>query len=577
VTSFLYRSLALAAVLLTARSASASIVVAKAGGDAHVSDVRIAHTTNATRTVTWEQLVLDEARGDLAWVVAVPRGGWLETGNDHWFESLDEATAAVIAPAKSLACAPLARESTAAYRAASAPRTIASGFTGLAPAAGIEKLTSLGFVVTPSVRAAILALDNVREDVAILTLPSGARGVTKVVRVLGPAGRALPMMLMPTGGALPRLTAYTFAEGRAKFAGLPAAEIESAKLAWSGGGSNYRDLLDDTIIAASPGVALTFAARDGVFSDQPGGAAMMTIPSLARRYFGAADSCVLRAESLSTSAKLVAPTCAKSTTFVGTSTPGCPVAGGEQLPATELTCGALDDLAVASGGLSPSRVVVTRIEGVAASFASGLAIELSALGSIPSYREAKLGPLCTESTGTPVSQPGPTTSTPSDTSATSSGDSVPSSSSTSSTGEGCATAAALADSCSRSSSSSNSGGGCGGDSSSDSDGCSGDSSSDSGGCSGASDSSDDGCSSSSSSSSGCSGASSSADDGCRAARVRPRIRFSAGVYALIALLAIARRFGRATKELRSNLRISEYDSAGRSCPEKISTDAPAHE
>ena len=97
--------------------------------------------------------MLDEARGELAWVVPVPRGGWLETGDDHWFEALDEATAAVIAPHKSLECGGFARESTAEYRSSTAPRPISSGFASLAPSAAIEKLTSLGFVVDASTRA----------------------------------------------------------------------------------------------------------------------------------------------------------------------------------------------------------------------------------------------------------------------------------------------------------------------------------------------------------------------------------------------------------------------------------------
>jgi len=566
------RSLTLAAGMvgiLAARTASASVVVAKAGGDVHVSDVRLAHATSPARTVSWEQLVLDEARGELAWVIPVPRGGWLEAADDHWFAALDEATAAVIAPHKSLECTAAAREYTAAYRTGVAPRAISSGAT-LAPSAAIAKLDSLGFVVSASLRAALLRLDAANEDVAILTLPSGARGVTKVVRVLGPAGRPLPMTIMEASGPLPRLTTYTFAEGRAKLASLPTLEVDAAKLQWSGGRSNYGELLDDAVVAAAPGGARPVAGADGVFTEQPAGGAGATIPSLARRYFGAGDECVARVSAMSTSSKLVAPTCAKSSPYAPSATPpGCAVPTSEQMAASQLTCGALDDLAAAAGGLAPSRVVLTRLEGVAAALSVAPALELTALGSVPSFREAKLGPLCTAGGSTTNPPPSGDPSPPPAGTTTPSGDpSGGSQYSSSSSGDGCSsTAQVFADSCSRSSSSSSSSDGCSGDSSSDSDGCSSDSSSSSDGCSGASDSADDGCSSSSGSSSGCSGASSAADDGCRAARARPRIRFSAGVYALIAALAIARRFSRR----------SGYDRKPRAWTEKTSTDVPVRE
>jgi hypothetical protein len=374
---------------------------------------------------------------------------------------------------------------------------------------------------------------------------------------------------LPSTGPLPRLTAYAFASGRAKLSSVPAVEVDPGKLEWSGGRSNYKDLLDDTIVAAAPGVALTFTGIDGVFTDQP--AAGGTLPSLARRYFGGADECIARVSSMSTSSRVVAPTCAKpSELTAGATPPGCEVPTSEQMAPTQLSCGGRDDLAAATGGLSPATMVLTRLDGVAAAIPIAPALELSALGSVPSYREAKLGPLC--SVGPNPSVPsGGDPGTPGGSQTPSTEDPQPAPPHYSSNHDGCSsTAQVFADSCSGSSSSSSSSDGCSGDSSGSDDSCSGDSSSgSSGGCSGASDSADDGCSSSSSSSSsGCSGASSAADDGCRAARVRPRVRFSAGLYVLIALAAIARRFGRR----------GGYDRQPQgTCPEKTSIDVPAHE
>ena len=100
------------AVIAMSGAASASIVVAQTGGDAHVSESRVAFASSPSRTVSWEQLVLDEARGDLIWLVEVPRGGWIEGADAGWFEALDAVSAPVLAPAKSLGCGLSAHEST---------------------------------------------------------------------------------------------------------------------------------------------------------------------------------------------------------------------------------------------------------------------------------------------------------------------------------------------------------------------------------------------------------------------------------------------------------------------------------
>lgn len=554
--------------LFVARAASASMIVPRADGDVRVGEVRVAFSAGPTRTVAWEQLSLSEARGELAWLVAVPRGGWIEPADAHFFESLDEATAPVIAPAKSLECG-VSSESTALPRG-TLMRPVSTTYPAQSPTAALEKLTALGFVVDPATRAAVLSLDalSIPEDVAILILPPGPRGVTRIARVLGPSTRVFPSSLVSSA----RMTGFVFAAGRAQFFGLPSREIDLARLSWASNRSNHGVLLDEAISAASPGAVTLFAGVDGVFADQPAGSA--TVPSFLRRYFAgevsspAIAECVTRAAALGFSHKIVTPTCAKSSSWATGTPPACAVPTKDQIPASDLSCGALDDLAVAVGGQVPSRVVLTRLEGLAAPAPRGRPLELLKLGSVPSFREAKLGPLCTDppSTQPGTSAPGAGSDPPP---ATSEPDPAPSGGggSSSGSGDGCAsTAQVFADSCSRSSSSG--GGGCSGDSSSESDGCGGDSS---GGdsCSGSSDSADDGCSSGSGSSSSCKGASDSADDGCRSARRTPRVRFSAAIYLLIAVAAIARRIGRR----------SGYDSSReRRCPtETTSSNAPVRE
>lgn len=547
-----------------ARPAAASLVLAKSDGDVHASEARVAFSTGASRTVAWEQLVLDEARGEIAWVVAVPKGGWVELADDHFFHALDEGTAPVIAPAKTLGCPPSSRESTASPRPVGVlPRPIGGAIGPMSPTIAVTRLGELGFVVTVGARAALTALEAAGEEVAILTLPSGPRGETKTVRVLGPIGRGFPSILAPANGAPARLHAWLVAGARAQLAGVPTGEIDATRLAWGEGRSNFGALVDESLGATPPRMVVTFAGADGLFVDQPGGAALTTVPSVTRQYFGAWDpggypaalACASRVIGLASSPKLIAPTCAKKPPWpTSLVTPACSLVGADEIAPAELTCDRLDDVAAAAGGLAPSRTWLTRLEGVALPTSKPPPIELLSLGSIPSFREAKLGEWCTSSS---PSTPPPVSDDPrlDAGGGGSSYDPDPyQPSSSSSSGDACAGTIAVVDACSRSSSgsgggcggdSSSSGDGCGGDSSSSGDGCSGDSGGSSGGCSGASDSSDDGCSSSSSGSSpSCSGASSSADDGCRVARKRVRLRVSAWSYAAIAIAAVARRFGR---------------------------------
>ncbi len=543
--------------------ASASIVVARAGGHVEVAEARIAFARTATRTVAWEQLSLASSSGDLAWLVAVPKGAWIEQAGAHWLEALDEATAPVIAPAKALGCSALARESTASPRAFGPGRTITKTLGTLSGTAAIERLTSDGFVVDALTKARLENLERVGEEVAILYLPAAPSAVTPVVRVFGPASRPMPTTLLGQGAVAPPLRAWVFAPARAQLASVPALDIDFARLAWDEWRSNYDALLAEAKSVALPGVVVPFAAKEGIFLDQPAGPALATIPSLVRRYFDVASTsspnaaCAARASSYWASAKLVGATCPKPASWAGAPTPPpCDAPVGGSIPSAELVCPGLDDLAIAMSGASPAATWLTRLEGHAVATAEGAPIALTGLGSIPSFHEAHLGVGCgaiaspgDAGTSAPPSSGEPPSSSPYP--GSSGGGGYGGSSSHYHHQDGCGTAQVFSDGCSGSSSSRGSrGDSCSGGSSSSSsdDGCSGDSSSSSGddGCSGDSyDSSDDGCSSSSSSSSsGCaSGAGDAADDGCRMAR-RGRLRFTPAMYVLLTLGTIARRWSR---------------------------------
>lgn len=559
----------LASIGAAATKAEASIVVARPEGDVHVASARVAMSSTSARSIVWEQLVLDVSRGELAWIIAVPPGGWIEEGAPTWFEALDATSAPQISPARSLGCAvPPPREDTAEAVSSTAPRAIDAPLGGLATgAATVTALQSAGFLVDAATAARLRDFDLSGERLLVLHLPAGARGVTPVLRVVGPPGRPFPLALAPVQGTLPtRLRGWVFAPVRVRLDTPTSVEPAFEKLVWDGDRSNYTTLLGQARALAPDGAVVAYASRDGIFADEATGSTGVTLPALVRHYFGALEAgsteawgCARRAEGHAASAVAVAPWCGKPASYASTGvTPDCPDGPPGAIPSGELTCTGLDDLAAAMGGQVPASTWLTRFE-LNAVVPRGYSVLDAKLGSLPAFHEATslgAGGCTSGGTTTPVDPGTPVTPTDPGT-----GTDLPDPPGPS-TGEviddGCSTAQVFADGCSRSGSSDSCGGdssssSCGGDSSSSSDSCSGDSSSsDSGcgssggsdsGCSGGSSSGDSGCGSSGGGSSGCSGG--SGDSGCHVARGRGRrIKATGGAYALLALLAIARRYGR---------------------------------
>lgn len=541
--SWLAASAIVASVTTLPLRSTASTVVTKATSSAHVSEARLAFSSSKLRTVAFEQLVLDEASGDVVWIIPIPKGGAIELGNERVFEAFDQATAPVVVPAKSLGCPDGSQESEAGAPLGVAPlpvvRVLGSGT--ISALAAEESLTKEGFVVDETLKERFAALDKLGEDVALVAIGDAKTGATpgptKVVRVYGPSARALPTLLPPHLGPAARLRAFVISAGRSELAGAPTVELDFTRLAWASTASNYPALLDEARFTATPGAALVFSARDGLLVDQPAGAAGETLPSFTRRYFGAQPTCVARVESLSTSAKIVGPTCPKTTPWGTPTGASCTAPTPEEIQPSELSCGTLDDLAAALGGLSPATAWVTRFEAIAGPIGAG--VQPVALPSIPSFHEARLGDGCgmpadPTSTPTPTGAPATPSGSGDGTSSSSGSSSAPNTTSEddgsgpSPAAEGCA---AALDSCSASSSSSSSDS-CSGDSSSSGDSCSGDSSSGSEGCSGDSGGSSGGCSSGGSS------------DGCHVARGRTRLRLSPFMLALVAVATVLRRRGR---------------------------------
>ena len=557
-------SLATLAVVGTASvPAHASLVLAKAGGDVHVAESRIALSSSPERTVVWEQLVLDDARGELAWVVAVPKGGWIEGGDPSWFDALDGATSPVIAPSASLSCpASTPPESTAEAISPNPVRSVDRAYLASTGAQAIDRLRLLGYVVDASTATLLQDVDAVGEEVVVLHLPAGGPGPTRVVRVISPP-RPFPSTLVPLNAPI---HAFVLAQERVKLEGAPQIEPAFDALTWLGGRSNYRDLVQRAASEVPNGVVVPFAGAS-LFADASIGA-RPPVGSLMRQYFGALESsdieawgCAHRTIGSAASRSLVAPTCPQRPPWSSDAVlPPCTPPSKEALPPGNFSCGAKDDLAVALGGASPSTAFLTRFEATSSiQTTTPHALEDAHLGAIPLYHEATTANagVCAPIDVGPDPNPyggydAGTTSGPGSTTGDGSG-TTPSSGSTSvyvhddscgnSSGSGgCnSSGGGSNDGCSKSDGSS----GCGGSSSKSSDdGCGKSSSGDS--CGKSSSSSDDGCGKSSggSSGSGCGKSGSGADNGCSFSPRGVRVRVSPLGYLAAALAMIARRLSR---------------------------------
>ena len=488
------------ALSLAPSLASASTVVTKPGGFATVAEDRLAFSTNKVRTVAFEQLRLEPASGEIAWLVAVPRGATVELGHPAFFASLDQATAPVLTPATELRCGVDSVSTVEAHDEAPPGKPL-----GIVVVSGSEAASALGmagYTVDATVRAQLLAVEKAGERVAILELRASV--TTPLIRVIGPSGRPMPTALL--AAPLAPIRGYAIAEQRVKLASGSTFALEFERIRWDDKGISYSSLLDETMMAASDGIVVTFASSRGLLTRQP------SIPSVAERYLGD-DACVDRALASASSSAVVVST-----------TPG----SGELASAT-FSCGTREDLAAAMIGLTPASTWITRFEAVDSSIAGALAADGNV--DLASPHRVTLGGC------TPPRTPGDP-GTPSNPGTPSGPAQDPSSGGDDQTGNAAATVAADAcimglDSCSKSSSSDSSSDGCGGDSSSSGDGCGGGSSSSSSGCGGSSSGSGDSCSSGPHTS--------SADDGCRIGFRPRRVRLSPIALGLVAVATILRR------------------------------------
>lgn len=384
---------AVGSVVARPSSARASWIAKAAGGDARIEEVRLAHVAAPGRSVVFAQLSLVDVRGETVWILPVPEGGFVEPAGPRVFAALEEATAPVLAPLASLQCGAILR--TTADDLASAPaRPIARGLGTVLAREAPARLTAGGFVVDEATEKALLGADE-GARVSLLVLQPWVAGPTATVRVVSG-----PRATVPLGLTGPRLRWFGIGPGRP---GIGRPEIEPAfgALTWGSEGSSWPAVLaaaraDAT---AAGGIVATFAARDGLFSDQAL-VAGATLGSFVRRH-AKNEACAARAAAFALRATPLPVPCPRAPAWPSADpVPACTPTPG---PLDDLVCDGDDDLAAAFGGTVPAQLWLSRLLGDAGGVAAPSDV---ATGSLRSFHQVLLGgtPACT-----PIPPPDPTT------------------------------------------------------------------------------------------------------------------------------------------------------------------------
>ena len=279
------------------------------------------------------------------------------------------------------------------------------------PGALTDWLTSHGYPIDPGIQPIIDAYEAEGMDFIALRLsPQAGVKQMKPVRVVTPgAGATLPLRMVAAGtGAGVDVTLFVLGEGRWEAESFPNATVAAKDVSWdfdkdAASASNYTTLRAKALAGDGGKTWLTSFSKQGALLGRvnnptgfggpviysTGAAQETSIAAFYAATGGADEACQEKLEALASSTDQVVDNCSPATgggtggggtggsgggaggtggTFGATGSGGA--GGGEtcatlppsSVSASDLTCGALDDVGVALTGMHPADVWVTRLE-----------------------------------------------------------------------------------------------------------------------------------------------------------------------------------------------------------------------
>ena len=397
---------ALTATTLIADTASAC------GGCFHVPSEntvvtghRMAVSISKTQAVLWDQIEYSGDPSEFSWVLPIKKGAYVEVANDAFFDVLESGTlTSVSAPPEGCAprdgggigcgadsLAPSALEAGASNgRGGNGVEVVNQGTVGPYdtvtlsadnPNALADWLEENGYELPDSIRPTVDAYVTEGFDFIALKLQPG-QGVAamKPVRVVTEGSSySLPLRMVAAGvGESVDIVLYVIGEGRYEAADFTNATIDPKLVTW-----DFRDDRSDyalqrlALISAKDGrnFLTTFAQKNAFLGEIPnnvGGFQSFVGFNIGANFAQTmAEAYILQGFDNGEATDADEQTCINNLNRIagsGVVTDLCddegnctPVAAG-QVDSQLLTCGNLDDLAVAMEGMHPNDVVVTRLE-----------------------------------------------------------------------------------------------------------------------------------------------------------------------------------------------------------------------
>ncbi|MBM4357728.1 MAG: DUF2330 domain-containing protein [Deltaproteobacteria bacterium] len=375
-----------------------------------VTGHRMAMSISPVQSVLWDQIQYSGAPEEFSWVLPVKPGAKVELANDAWFEALDAATNSVVqGPLSScnsfgsfdngplFGCGAQAEAAfpTSDRSGGDVPPPVTIVHEGTVgpyetvtlsaedPNALQKWLDDHGYKLPDDVKPTVTAYVKEGFDfIAMRLIPGVDVNAMRPVRVITPgAVLGLPLRMVAAGtGAETAIKLFVIGEGRYQTKNFANVLIDRDKLLWDfdTNSSNFSSVRQSTLAQNDGKSFLTSYARDASLLDEsfddvgpvsytiqtPDFSYSRTASSIAAAYYfqgdangekvGNVNECVTRASLAGSANQKVVDTCDADG--------NCSAAGSDEVAASDLVCGELDDLAVALNGLHTRDVWVTRLE-----------------------------------------------------------------------------------------------------------------------------------------------------------------------------------------------------------------------